>query len=49
MGNKRLEEIEKIKDDIPEINITPTAGQAVLIFVSFFSLALLVTYLAESV
>ena len=48
MGNKRLDEIEKIKDEIPEIKITPSAGQAVLIFSCFFSLALLVTYLAES-
>lgn len=49
MGSKRLEEIDNIEDDIPEIHITPTFGQAVLISVGFFSLAIAVTYLAETV
>ena len=48
MSNKRLDEIEIIKDEIPEIKITPTFGQAMVISVAFFGLAIFVTYLAEA-
>lgn len=49
MSNKRIDEIEKINDDIPQINITPNFTQAVLISIAFFALAILVSYLTHPV
>lgn len=49
MSRNRLEEIEKIKEEIPEIKITPTFNQSILISIGFYGLAIFVSYLAETV